>query len=164
MVRYGIYTVKELERFAKGLTPKRNITILSECTKCDFVYDGKMCLNCHPWNTVRWRVTCQRDLPSSAIIICVQKDNSSSAYIESVWKRGISPTSLRNGSTGNMVKWWSNAKPFTEMQCHYLVSYVGKLWRGWVYAGQPTTVNNGFTVKNLYIYHLQYQPPNKKGT
>ena len=48
MIRYGIYTVKELEKFAKGLTPKKEINILSECTKCDFVYDGPICLNCHP--------------------------------------------------------------------------------------------------------------------
>jgi len=53
MVQYGIYTVKELERFAKGLTPKRNINVLSECTICDFVYDGKCCSNCYPWNTAR---------------------------------------------------------------------------------------------------------------
>jgi hypothetical protein len=48
MIQYGIYTVKELERFAKGLVPKKNINILSECSKCDFVYDGPICLNCHP--------------------------------------------------------------------------------------------------------------------
>jgi hypothetical protein len=48
MIRYGIYTVKELERFAKGLTPKKKIKVLSECTKCDFVHEGNICLNCHP--------------------------------------------------------------------------------------------------------------------
>jgi hypothetical protein len=46
MIQYGIYTVKELERFAKGLVPKKNINILSECEKCDFVYDGSKCSNC----------------------------------------------------------------------------------------------------------------------
>ncbi len=48
MIKYGIYTVKELERFAKGLVPKREINILSECSKCDFVFDGPSCHNCHP--------------------------------------------------------------------------------------------------------------------
>ncbi len=48
MIQYGIYTVKELDRFAKGLVPKKKISVLSECSKCDFVYDGQMCLNCHP--------------------------------------------------------------------------------------------------------------------
>ena len=45
MIQYGIYTVKELERFAKGLVPKKEINILSEC-KRDFVYDGATCPNC----------------------------------------------------------------------------------------------------------------------
>ncbi len=48
MVQYGLYTVKELERFAQGLVPKKRINVLSECKRCDFVYDGQMCLNCHP--------------------------------------------------------------------------------------------------------------------
>ena len=46
MIQYGIYTVKELDRFAKGLVPKKKIKVLSECTICDFVYDGATCLNC----------------------------------------------------------------------------------------------------------------------
>ena len=162
MIRYGIYTVKELERFAKGLTPKRNINILSECTKCDFVYDGQMCLNCHPWNTVRWRAICPKDRSSSAIIICVQRGNSYDVFTENVWRRVTNPINLQNGSIGNMVEWSLNAKLYTEMRCHYLVSYVGKLWRGWIFAGQHTTVNNGFTVKNRNIFHLHYQPLNRK--
>lgn len=46
MITYGIYTVKELERFAKGLVPKKNVVCLSECKRCDFVFSGKTCLNC----------------------------------------------------------------------------------------------------------------------
>jgi hypothetical protein len=46
MVQYGLYTVKELERFAQGLVPKKRINVLSECNICDFVYDGTNCLNC----------------------------------------------------------------------------------------------------------------------
>ena len=46
MIQYGIYTVKELERFAKGLVPKRKINILSECPKCSFVHDRNSCTNC----------------------------------------------------------------------------------------------------------------------
>ena len=48
MISYGIYTVKELDKFAKGLVPKRKISILSECPECNFVYDGTVCINCHP--------------------------------------------------------------------------------------------------------------------
>ncbi len=44
MVQYGLYTVKELERFAQGLVPKKRINVLSECKRCDFVYDGTTCL------------------------------------------------------------------------------------------------------------------------
>lgn len=46
MVQYGIYTVKELERFARGLVPKKNINTLSECAKCSFVHNGNSCTNC----------------------------------------------------------------------------------------------------------------------
>lgn len=46
MINYGIYTVKELEKFAKGLIPKQKIEILSECPICDFVYNGEICKNC----------------------------------------------------------------------------------------------------------------------
>ncbi|AET85019.1 hypothetical protein FK873_gp119 [Micromonas pusilla virus SP1] len=46
MIQYGIYTVKELERFSKGLVSKRNITILSECPKCSFVHKKSNCVNC----------------------------------------------------------------------------------------------------------------------
>ena len=37
---------KELERFAKGLVPKKKVVCLSECKHCDFVYSGNVCLNC----------------------------------------------------------------------------------------------------------------------
>ena len=46
MIQYGIYTVKELEKFADGLVPKKKINVLSECETCSFVYDGATCLNC----------------------------------------------------------------------------------------------------------------------
>lgn len=46
MIQYGIYTVKELERFAQGLVAKKKIKVLSECKHCDFVYNGTTCLNC----------------------------------------------------------------------------------------------------------------------
>jgi len=46
MINYGIYTVKELEKFAKGLIPKQKLEVLSECERCDFVYSGKVCSNC----------------------------------------------------------------------------------------------------------------------
>jgi GTPase involved in cell partitioning and DNA repair len=47
MVNYGIYTIKELERYYKGLIPKKKIIILNECDTCSFVYGGDTCNNCH---------------------------------------------------------------------------------------------------------------------
>jgi len=102
MVQYGIYTVKELERFARGLVPKKNINTLSECTKCSFVHNGNSCTNCEIWNTAPSQVICQRDLWLSVTIICVQKDNSSGTSIENVWKRVTNPINLPNGYIGNM--------------------------------------------------------------
>lgn len=47
MIHYGIYTIKELDRFAQGLVPKKKpLNILSECTTCAFVYNGPTCNNC----------------------------------------------------------------------------------------------------------------------
>jgi hypothetical protein len=47
MIHYGIYTIKELDRFAQGLVPKKKpLNILSECTTCAFVYNGPICNNC----------------------------------------------------------------------------------------------------------------------
>jgi len=46
MIQYGIYTVRELTRFSRGLVPKKRIEVLSECERCDFVYKGTTCLNC----------------------------------------------------------------------------------------------------------------------
>jgi len=45
IVKYGVYTVKELERFSKE-RQKRKITVLNECETCDFVYSGHSCDNC----------------------------------------------------------------------------------------------------------------------
>lgn len=47
MIQYGIYTVKELTRFAEGKVPKKkDIVCLNECARCQFVYEGSVCLNC----------------------------------------------------------------------------------------------------------------------
>jgi len=48
IVEYGLYTVKELERFSKGLVPRRtHVPIMDECTACAFVFRGtKVCPNC----------------------------------------------------------------------------------------------------------------------
>jgi hypothetical protein len=47
MIQYGLYTVKELDRFSKGLVPKKkNLSVLSECEKCAFVFPGLTCNNC----------------------------------------------------------------------------------------------------------------------
>jgi hypothetical protein len=48
------------------------------------------------------------------------------------------------------------------MRYRYLVSYVGKLWKGLTFVGQLTMVRAGFIVKNLNTFHPQYQPRNKK--
>jgi hypothetical protein len=48
IVQYGLYTVKELERFSKGLVSKRAVVILDECSVCAFVFDsGGSCPNCY---------------------------------------------------------------------------------------------------------------------
>jgi hypothetical protein len=49
------------------------------------------------------------------------------------------------------------------MQCHYLVSYVGKLWKDLIFVGQLMTVHSGFIVKNPNIFHHRYQLRNKRG-
>lgn len=46
MVRYDIYTVKDLEAFSQGQKSKRDVCILSECKICAFVYKGPTCSNC----------------------------------------------------------------------------------------------------------------------
>lgn len=52
IVQYGIYTVKELERFSKGLVAKKQIHILSECPKCSFVHNNSNCINCRKCDIV----------------------------------------------------------------------------------------------------------------
>jgi len=47
MVTYGIYTVRELERFSRGLMPRRKVVVLNECEVCSFVYPGDKCNNCN---------------------------------------------------------------------------------------------------------------------
>ncbi len=163
MIQYGIYTVKELDRFTKGLTSKKKINILSECSKCDFVYNGSMCLNCYPWNTVRWRATCPRDRSSSAIIICAQRDSSLNAYTESVWRRDINLINLQNGYTGNMVKWSSNVKLCTVTLYHSHVYCVEKQWKSLIYVGPHMTVYGGYIAKKHMIYPNHYQQLNKNG-
>ena len=162
MVRYGIYTVKELERFARGLTPKRDINILSECQTCDFVYEGGTCLNCYPWNTVRWRVTCPRELSSSVIIICVLRDSSSNTCTESVSRRATNPISLRNGCIENTVKWSLNVKRFMVTLYHSHVCYVGKSWKGSIYAGPHMMVNDGYIVIKPNVCLNHYRRLNKR--
>jgi hypothetical protein len=46
MITYGVYTVRELERFSKGLLPKRKIVVLNDCEKCAYVHTGDTCNNC----------------------------------------------------------------------------------------------------------------------
>jgi hypothetical protein len=48
MINYGLYTVRELERFSKGLVPKKkNVIILNDCEHCAFVFPGPTCTNCN---------------------------------------------------------------------------------------------------------------------
>jgi hypothetical protein len=162
MIRYGIYTVKELERFAKGLTPKKKIKLLSECTKCDFVHEGNICLNCHPWNIVQWRVICPKDQKLSVTIICVLKDNLSDTSIESVWKRDINPTNLQTGYTGNMESWSFQDRIYTVMLYHFHVSCVGKPWKNLILGGKPMTVVGGCIVKKLNAYQYHCRQQNKR--
>lgn len=45
IVKYGLYTVKELQQFSKE-SKQRNAIILNECKTCDFVFAGHTCDNC----------------------------------------------------------------------------------------------------------------------
>ena len=45
MIQYGIFTVKELTRFSEGKVSKKKLVCLNECTRCQFVYEGSVCLN-----------------------------------------------------------------------------------------------------------------------
>jgi hypothetical protein len=137
MVQYGLYTVKELERFARGLVPKKNINTLSECTKCSFVHIGNSCTNCEIWNIVQSQVICQRDLWLLVTIICVQKDNSSGTSIENVWKKVTNLINLQTGYIGNMESWWFLDGISTVMLYHFHVSYVEKLWKNLTLGGRP---------------------------
>ncbi len=47
MIKYGIYTIKDLIMYSHNKLVKRNINILNECNKCCFVYEGKVCNNCN---------------------------------------------------------------------------------------------------------------------
>lgn len=47
MIKYGIYTIKDLMMYSHNKLVKRNIKILNECNKCCFVYEGKVCNNCY---------------------------------------------------------------------------------------------------------------------
>ena len=75
MIQYGIYTVKELERFAKGLVPKRNINILSECPKCSFVHNRNSCSNCEMMKYCTVTSYMSKGQRLSVIITCVPNDN-----------------------------------------------------------------------------------------
>jgi hypothetical protein len=46
MVKYGIYTVHQLNKYNEGLLPPKQVTTLSECDACDFVYKAGDCPNC----------------------------------------------------------------------------------------------------------------------
>jgi hypothetical protein len=47
IVQYGLYTVKDLERFSRGLVARRTVRIMSDCEQCAFVFDGTTCPNCN---------------------------------------------------------------------------------------------------------------------
>jgi len=46
IVKYGMYTAHQLEKFKQGLVPPKQVVILNECDTCDFVYEGHSCDNC----------------------------------------------------------------------------------------------------------------------
>lgn len=47
IVKYGIYTAHQLHKFNQGLVPPRQVTVLEECTQCEFVHPtGHECDNC----------------------------------------------------------------------------------------------------------------------
>jgi hypothetical protein len=47
IVKYGIYTAHQLQKFNQGLVPPKQVTILQECETCEFVHpSGHACDNC----------------------------------------------------------------------------------------------------------------------
>lgn len=48
IVKYGIYTAHQLQKFREGLVPppQKPVIILNECDACEFVYAGHSCDNC----------------------------------------------------------------------------------------------------------------------
>jgi hypothetical protein len=46
IVKYGIYSAHQLKKYHEGLLPPKQVTILSECDACDFVYEADGCPNC----------------------------------------------------------------------------------------------------------------------
>lgn len=46
IVKYGIYGVRELQKFKQGLQPPKPIKILNECGRCEYVFCGQACDNC----------------------------------------------------------------------------------------------------------------------
>lgn len=48
MVKYGVYTVKDLENFYRGRQTKvKNLSILNECKECAVVYENIKPCKCH---------------------------------------------------------------------------------------------------------------------
>ena len=45
IVKYGIYTAHQLQKYNEGLLPPKQVRILHECTECEFVYEDA-CENC----------------------------------------------------------------------------------------------------------------------
>jgi hypothetical protein len=46
IVEYGLYTVRELEKWHRGEGQRRDVVVLNECPHCDFVFRGNSCDNC----------------------------------------------------------------------------------------------------------------------
>lgn len=156
MIQYGIYTVKELERFSKGLVPKKkNVIILNDCERCAFVFPGPTCTNCQSWwDTSSLKVTCPKGVwrPKVTVFV-VRSGDSSNNSGESVWRGVINLTSFQAGYEESMEILWLNERPATVTATHFHAFSVGRLSRKWGYIGLHTMGRNGSIVKNLNIYH-----------
>ena len=163
MIQYGIYTVKELERFSKGLVPKKkNLSILNECEKCAFVFPGPTCTIARYEVLYRHKFPC----PKGPEVIsnnhmCAERQLIRRLYRECL-KKGYKPhqfTEWLHRKYGHMVVFRKNSNgDAISLPCVLCRKMIG----GMTYVGQLMMELDVFTVKNLNSCRLRYQRLNKK--
>lgn len=47
MIKYGIYTIRDLILYSEDKLVQMNMRVLNECDTCSFVFEGSLCDNCN---------------------------------------------------------------------------------------------------------------------